>query len=214
MSAKIDLYTWGTPNGHKISIFLEETEIPYNVVPVNISNGEQFKQEFLAVSPNSKIPAIVYRDVPGEPISIFESGAILVYLAEKYGKFLPTEPSKKAKVLQWVFWQAGGLGPNLGQYGHFAKFAKEKIPYAIERFQSESLRLIGVFDKELATKKFIAGDEYTIADMMSFPWLRVAYTFGFADNLEVLAPFKNVKRYVDEIAQRPAVQKGLNVPAK
>src|SRR5436190_1168880 len=167
----IDLYYWPTPNGWKITIFFEESGVPYRVVPVNIGKGEQFTPEFLKISPNNRMPAIVDPDGPdGEPISLFESGAILVYLGEKTGQFLPREPRGRYDVLQWLMFQMGGIGPMFGQAGHFRRYAPEKIPYAIERYTNESKRLLRVLDGRLADRPFVAG-EYSIADMAIFPWV-------------------------------------------
>src|SRR4029077_1385391 len=169
----IDLYYWTSPNGHKITIFLEEAGTPYRIVPVDISVGDQFKPKFLKISPNNRMPAIVDNGPAemGPPVSVFESGAILLYLAEKTGKFLPTDLRGRAEVLQWLFWQMGGLGPMAGQNHHFAVYAPEKIPYAIERYTKETNRLYGVLNKRLADREFVAGD-YSIADMASYPWIR------------------------------------------
>ena len=167
----IDLHYWTTPNGHKITIFLEETGLPYRIVPVNIGQGDQFKPEFLAISPNNRMPAIVdHEPGGGKPISVFESGAILLYLAEKTGKFLPADLRGRYDVMQWLFWQMGGLGPMAGQNHHFGGYAPEKIPYAIERYVNETNRLYGVLNKRLADREFVAGD-YSIADMASYPWV-------------------------------------------
>ncbi|HWG06821.1 MAG TPA: glutathione S-transferase N-terminal domain-containing protein, partial [Beijerinckiaceae bacterium] len=168
----IDLYYWPTPNGHKIAIFLEETGLTYTIHPVNIGKGEQFSPAFLEISPNNRMPAITDRAPAdgGSPISVFESGAILVYLAEKIGRFLPSDPRGKAQVLQWLFWQMGGLGPMLGQNHHFANYASEKIPYAIDRYVKETNRLYGVLNHRLADREFVAGD-YSIADMACYPWI-------------------------------------------
>lgn len=168
----IDLYYWTTPNGHKITIFLEESGLPYRIRPVNISKGEQFEPGFLSISPNNRMPAIV-DDEPadgGPPLSVFESGAILVYLAEKCARFLPADPRGRAQTLQWLFWQMGGLGPMLGQNHHFVQYAPEKIPYAIDRYVKETNRLYGVLNRRLAESEFMAG-EYSIADMASYPWI-------------------------------------------
>ncbi len=164
----IDLYYWTTPNGHKITMFLEETGLPYTIVPVNIGAGDQFKPEFLAISPNNRMPAIIDREpaAGGAPISVFESGAILLYLAEKTGRFIPSDPRGRVEVLEWLFWQVGGLGPMAGQNHHFAVYANEKLPYAIERYVKETNRLYGVLNKRLADRPFLAG-EYSIADMAS-----------------------------------------------
>src|ERR1700754_1137901 len=203
----IDLYYWTTPNGHKITIFLEETGTPYKVFPVNIGKGEQFKAEFLAVSPNNRIPALVDHDPPGggKPISVFESGAMLVYLAEKTGKFLPKEPAKRADVMQWLFWQMGGLGPMSGQNNHFAHYALDKIPYAIDRYRNEVNRLYGVLNKKLEGRDFIAGD-YSIADMASYPWIVPYERQG-----QKLEDFPNVQRWFEAIKARPATVKAYEL---
>jgi GST-like protein len=169
----IDLHYWTTPNGHKVTMLLEETGLPYRVIPVNIGKGEQFTPEFLAIAPNNRIPAIVDHDPAegGAPISLFESGAILLYLAEKTGKLIPPGLRGRAEVLQWLFWQMGGLGPMAGQNHHFRNYAPEKIPYAIDRYVNETNRLYGVLNKRLADRAFLAGDEYSIADIASYPWI-------------------------------------------
>src|SRR3978361_2059828 len=167
----IDLHYWPTPNGHKITIFLEETGLPYEIFPVNIGTGEQFIPEFLKIAPNNRMPAIVDHEPAGggAPVSLFESGAILLYLAEKTGRFIPTDLRGRAEVLQWLFWQMGGLGPMLGQNHHFSQYAPEKIPYAINRYVNETNRLYGVLDRRLADRDFVAGADYTIADMACYP---------------------------------------------
>lgn len=169
----IDLYYWTTPNGHKITLFLEETGLPYAIHPINISQGDQFQADFLKVSPNNKIPAIVDRQPAdgGAPLSLFESGAILLYLAEKTGRFLAKDLRARQETLQWLFWQMGGLGPMAGQNHHFNRFAPEKIPYAIDRYVKETARLYGVLDQRLADRAFVAGDDYSIADMAIYPWI-------------------------------------------
>jgi GST-like protein len=199
----IDLHYWTTPNGHKITIFLEEARTPYRIVPVNISAGEQFRPEFLRISPNNRMPAIV-DDAPadgGAPISVFESGAILVYLAEKSGKFMPHDLRRRTDVLQWLFWQMGGLGPMAGQNHHFSHYAPEKIPYAIERYVKETNRLYGVLDRRLADRPFVAGD-YSIADMAAYPWVVPYERQG-----QRLEDFPNLKRWFDAIHERPAVKR-------
>jgi GSH-dependent disulfide-bond oxidoreductase len=197
----IDLYYWTTPNGHKITIFLEETGLPYRIVPVNISTGEQFKPEFLRVAPNNRIPAIVDGDPAGggEPIAVFESGAILQYLAEKTGKFLPKDLHGRTEVMKWLFWQMGGLGPMAGQNHHFRNYAPEKIPYAIERYVKETNRLYAVLNNRLADREFVAGD-YSIADMASYPWVVPYERQG--QNLD---EFLHLKRWFETIRARPAV---------
>ena len=206
----IDCYTWPTPNGHKVHIMLEETGLAYNVHPIDISAGDQFDPAFLKISPNNRMPAIVDTDGPdGEPISLFESGAILIYLAEKTGRFLPEAPRARYLTLQWLMWQMGGLGPMLGQAHHFRQYAPEQIPYAVERYTNEARRLYGVADRRLGETRFLAGEDYTIADIASFPWTRSHERQGvdFAD-------YPNVKRWFDEIAARPAVQRGVQVLAE
>jgi GST-like protein len=198
----IDLYYWPTPNGHKISLFLEETGLPYRLLPINIGRGEQFSAEFLAISPNNRIPAIVDQQPAdgGAPISVFESGAILLYLAEKTGAFLAREPRQRNRTLEWLFWQVGGLGPMLGQNHHFNRYAAEKIPYAIDRYVNETRRLYGVLDKQLAsTGAFLAGADYSIADMAAYPWI-VPYE---AQSM-TLEDFPQLKRWFEAIAARPA----------
>jgi GST-like protein len=197
----IDLYYWPTPNGHKITIFLEETGTPYRIVPINIGRGEQFRPEFLKISPNNRMPAIVDKD-PGdgkEPISVFESGAILVYLAAKSGKFMPRDTRAWVQVLEWLFWQVGGLGPMAGQAHHFLRYAPEKIPYAIERYVKETSRLYAVLDKRLADHEFVAGN-YSIADMAAYPW-----TVSHERQQQNLDEFPNLKRWFETIRGRPAV---------
>jgi GST-like protein len=197
----IDLHYWTTPNGHKVTIFLEETGTPYKIIPVNIGKGEQFKPEFLAISPNNRIPALTDTEPKGggKPLSVFESGAMLVYLAEKTGKFLPADPYGRYDVLQWVFWQMGGLGPMAGQNHHFKVYAKDKIQYAIDRYVNETNRLYGVLNKRLADREFLAG-EYSIADMASYPWVVPWERQG-----QDLNEFPHLKRWFTAIAARPAV---------
>ena len=199
----IDLYYAATPNGLKIKLFLEETGLPYKAFPVNISKGEQFKPEFLAISPNNKIPAIVDQGPQdgGAPIAIFESGAILVYLAEKTGRFMPKDLRGRVEVLKWLFWQVGGLGPMAGQAGHFRVYAPEPVPYAIDRYTKEVNRLYGVLDKQLAAHEYVAG-EYSIADMAIYPWI-----VPHAPHGQKLEDFPHLKRWFAAIAARPAVIK-------
>jgi GSH-dependent disulfide-bond oxidoreductase len=199
----IDLYYWTTPNGHKIPIFLEEAELPYTIHPINISKGEQFQPAFLQISSNNRIPAIVDRDPidRGEAISVFESGAILQYLAEKTGKFLPTDLRGRMETMQWLLWQVGGLGPMLGQNHHFTQYAPEKIPYAIQRYLKETERLYGVLDRQLTNREYITG-EYSIADMAAYPWI-VPHASQQID----LNAFPNVKRWFESIQSRPAVKR-------
>jgi GSH-dependent disulfide-bond oxidoreductase len=199
-SEMIDLYYWTTPNGHKITLFLEEAQVPYKIFPVNIGRGEQFKPEFLAISPNNRIPAIVDRAPKdgGAPISIFESGAILLYLAEKTGQFISTDIRQRFTTLEWLFWQMGGLGPMAGQAHHFRNYAPEKIPYAIDRYVNETHRLYSVMNKRLAEHAFLA-DDYSIADMACYPWI-VPYA-GQGQNLD---DFPHLKRWFETIKARPA----------
>jgi GST-like protein len=205
----IDVYSWATPNGHKVHIMLEECGLTYRAHAVNIGAGDQFKPEFLAISPNNKIPAITDPDGPdGEPISLFESGAILLYLAGKTGRFLPDSVRGRYDVLQWLMFQMGGVGPMLGQAHHFRIYAPEKLPYAIDRYTNEAKRLYGVMDKRLAKSKYIAGPEYTIADIAIFPWLRSWKNQGIE-----WADYPHLKGWFDEIAARPAVQRGVEVLA-
>jgi len=203
----IDLSYWPTPNGHKITMFLEEAGLPYRVVPVNIGAGEQFKPEFLAISPNNRMPAIVDHTPSGggEPISVFESGAILVYLAEKAEQFIPAEARGRAEVLEWLFWQVGGLGPMAGQNHHFSRYAAEKIPYAIERYVKETNRLYGVLDRRLAGREFVAG-AYSIADMAAYPWIVPHEAQG-----QKLADFPNLNRWFAAIGCRPATVRAYEV---
>ncbi len=207
--APIDVYSWATPNGHKVHIMLEECGLPYRAHPVNIGKGDQFEPAFLKISPNNKIPAITDPQGPdGKPISLFESGAILVYLAGKTGKFLPQDDRGRFAVLQWLMFQMGSVGPMLGQTHHFRNYAPEKIPYAIDRYSNETKRLYGVIDKQLSTHKFVAGDSYTIADIAIFPWLRSYENQGIT-----LEDFPHLKQWLDGIAARPAVQRGVKVLA-
>jgi GSH-dependent disulfide-bond oxidoreductase len=202
----IDLYYWPTPNGHKVTIFLEEAGLPYTVIPVNIGRGDQFKPEFLAISPNNRMPAIVDHDGPGgEPISVFESGAILQYLGRKTGQFYPTEERARVEVEQWLFWQMGGLGPMAGQANHFRIYAPEKVPYAVARYTNEVNRLYGVMNKRLADRPFLAGD-YSIADMACVGWAS-----GWERQGQDIDEFPHFKRWLETVRARPAVQRGLAV---
>jgi GST-like protein len=200
----IDLYTFTTPNGRKASIMLEEVELPYNVHKIDITKNEQFTPEFVAINPNSKIPAIVDRDTG---ITVFESGAILIYLAEKTGKLLPTNDKERFQVLSWLMLQMGSVGPMFGQLNHFKKFAPEKIPYAIERYEKETLRLYSVLDTQLAEREYLCGD-YSIADIATYPWVAIYEFQGLT-----LDNHPNLKRWVETMQQRPAVQRGMAVPA-
>ena len=205
----IDLYTWATPNGHKVHIMLEETGLPYNVIPVNIGEGDQFKPDFLKISPNNKMPAMVDTDGPGgKPMSLFESGAILIYLASKTGRFLPEDLRDRWSTLQWLMFQMGGVGPMLGQAHHFLQYAPEKIEYAMNRYRNEANRLYGVIDRRLRESKYIACDEYTIADMAIVPWLRMPERQGV--NVD---EYPHLKKWRAAILERPAVQRGVKVLA-
>src|SRR5947209_6030710 len=199
----IDLHYWTTPNGHKITMFLEETGLPYRIIPVNIGKGDQFRPEFLKISPNNRIPAIVDNEPKdgGAPISVFESGAILLYLAEKTGRFIAPDIRGRVEVLQWLFWQMGGLGPMAGQNHHFGTYAPEKIPYAIDRYRNETNRLYGVLNKRLAERSFVAGD-YSIADMAAYPWIVPYERQG-----QKLEDFPQLKRWFEAIRARPAVER-------
>lgn len=202
----IQLYTWGTPNGKKVSIMLEEIGTPYEVHPINLNQGDQFKPEYLAINPNNKIPAIIDPEGPGgEPLTLFESGAILMYLAEKSGKLWPADMRRRYTVIQWLMFQMGGVGPMFGQANYFYRM-EEKVPAAIERFRKEALRLYGVLDKELGQREFLAGD-YSIADIATYPWV-------WRHNIHQvkLEDFPNVKRWYDAIGARPAVQRGMEIP--
>jgi GST-like protein len=204
----IDLYFWSTPNGYKISILLEELCLPYNVIPVHIGKGDQFKAEFLKISPNNKIPAIVDSDGPdGKPMALFESGAIMMYLAEKSGwAFLPQDMRQRYEVVQWLMFQMGGVGPLLGQAHHFRKYAPETLQYAIDRYTNEARRLYTVIDRRLGESEYLAGAEYSIADMATFPWLRAHKWQG-----QNIADFSNLQRWYSTVRERPAVQRGLAV---
>ncbi len=204
----IDLYTWSTSNGRKASIVLEELGADYTVHPIHIGKGDQFAPEFLAINPNGKIPAIVDSDGPGgAPITVFESGAILIYLAEKFGRFLPAEPVARMEVIQWLMFQMGGIGPIFGQVHHFLRAAKEKVPYGIERYGTEARRLYGVLDRRLDGRDHLAGDGYSIADIATYPWV-LRHEWQQID----LADYPNVKRWFDAIGSRPAVQRGIQIP--
>ncbi|NEU73220.1 thiol:disulfide oxidoreductase [Hassallia byssoidea VB512170] len=199
----IDLYTFTTPNGRKASVMLEEVELPYNVHKIDITKNEQFTPEYIAINPNSKIPAIIDQDTE---MKVFESGAILIYLAEKTGKFLPVDQKGRFQVLEWLMWQMGGVGPMSGQLNHFKRYAPEKIPYAIARYEKETLRLYSVLDKQLVDKEFICGD-YSIADIATYPWISIYESQGLT-----LDNHPNLKRWVETVQQRPAVQQGMKVP--
>ena len=205
----LEVYSWATPNGHKVHIMLEECELPYRVHPVDIAAGQQFSADFLAISPNNKIPALVDSDGPdGHPMSLFESGAILLYLAGKTNRFMPNSVRGRYEVLQWLMFQMGGVGPMLGQAHHFRIYATQKIDYAINRYTNEAKRLYGVMDKQLANNKYIAGDQYTIADMAIYPWLRSWKNQGID-----WTDYPRLKAWFDEVSARPAVQRGVAVLA-
>jgi len=205
----IDVYSWPTPNGHKVHIMLEECGLPWRAIPVNIGTGDQFRPDFLAISPNNKIPAITDPQGPDDkPISLFESGAILVYLASKTGRLLPKSDRARFEVLQWLMFQMGGVGPMIGQTHHFRLYAPEKIPYAIDRYSNETRRLYGVIDRRLAESRFLGGREYSIADIATFPWLRNWQNQGI-----VLTDYPHLKKWFDAISERPAVQRGVQVLA-
>ena len=204
----IDLYTWSTPNGRKVSIMLEETGLAYRVHKIDISKGDQFKPEFVAINPNSKIPAIIDGDGPGgKQLTLFESGAIVIYLAEKTGKFLPKDPAVRYVVLEWVMFQMGGVGPMFGQVHHFLRAAPEPVPYAIERYARETRRLYGVLDARLGKAEYLAG-EYSIADIATYPWVARHEWHKVA-----LGDFPNVERWYQTIGARPAMARGMAVPA-
>jgi GSH-dependent disulfide-bond oxidoreductase len=204
----IDVYFWPTPNGQKVTIALEELRLPYNVIPINIGKGDQFKPEFLKISPNNKMPAIVDSDGPGsKTISIFESGAILIYLAEKTGRLMPTDTRGRYKVLEWLMFQMASVGPMLGQAHHFRRYAPEQIQYAINRYTNEAKRIYGVIDKRVGEVPYLAG-EYSIADIATYPWLKLHKPQG-----QKLEDFPNLKRWYEAMEARPAVQKGMAVMA-
>jgi GST-like protein len=207
MTQPIDLYYWPTPNGWKITIFLEETGLPYDLIPVDITSGDQFEEGFLKISPNNKMPAVVDPEGPnGEPISLFESGAILIYLAEKTGLFLPESPRERYVALQWLMFQMGHVGPMLGQAHHFRQYADEEIPYAVERYTNEAARLYGVMDRRLSEAEYFAGDEYSIADMATYPWI-VPYKMQGQKKED----YPNLTRWYESVKARPAVRRGLDV---
>jgi GSH-dependent disulfide-bond oxidoreductase len=209
MTAPIQVWSWPTPNGHKVHIMLEECGLPYEVVPVDINAGDQFKPEFLAINPNHRIPAIVDPEGPGgERFALFESGAILIYLAEKTGMLIPSDPAAGYRCLQWLMWQMGGVGPMFGQYNHFAAYAPEKLPYAVERYANEVRRLHRVLGKRLSESEYLAGPDYSIADIATFAWVRNSDRRGID-----LADYPAVRRWHDAVAARPAVQRGVAVLA-
>ncbi|WP_218080083.1 glutathione S-transferase family protein [Anthocerotibacter panamensis] len=206
----IDLYTWGTPNGQKASIMLEESGLSYTVHPINITKGEQRTPEYLQINPNGKIPAIVDREV-GDGLAVFESGAILIYVAEKSGRLLAPSGPERAQTLCWVFWQVGGLGPMIGQWGHFARAASEKIPYAINRYFEESLRLLGVLDKHLEGREYLTA-HYSIADIANYPWVAGGFKFIGSQHPEIPSRFCNLQPWLDRVGQRPTVIAGMSIP--
>ena len=207
--AEIQLYSWPTPNGHKVHIMLEECGLAYRAIPVNIGAGDQFKPDFLEISPNNKIPAMTDPQGPdGKPISLFESGAILVYLAAKTGKFMPRSDRARYEVLQWLMFQMGGVGPMLGQNHHFRTYAPEKLPYAIERYTNEARRLYGVIDKRLSVSRYLGGKDYSIADIATYPWLRNWKNQGIE-----LEDFPSLRAWFDGLEASPAVQRGCKVLA-
>jgi GST-like protein len=202
----IQLYTWKTPNGKKPAILLEELGVPYKLMPIDLSKSEQFTPDFLKISPNNKIPGLVDNDV-----TIFESGAILTYLAEKFEKYLPAHGPERYKVLEWTYWQVGGIGPMLGQLGYFAVRAEEKVPQAISRFKEEGERLLGVLDKQLEKNTYVAGNMYTIADMATYPWIVAAYEMMKEPLSEAIEKNKNIKRWLDVMGEKPAVKRGMDI---
>src|SRR5690554_1066449 len=210
----IELYSLGTPNGQKVSVALEEMEFPYNEHKIDIMNGDQFTPEFIKINPNSKIPAIVDLEGPdGKPLAIMESGAILMYLAQKSQKFFPQDPRLQSEVLQWLFFQVGGIGPMFGQFGHFFKYAKEKCdhPYPLERYTKESKRLLQVLDTRLEGRQYLVGEEYTIADMAIMPWVMCLDVFYGANEQLGLSEYKNVHAWVKRLLDRPKTAKGMEV---
>ena len=210
MTQPIDLYYWPTPNGWKVTIFLEEAGLPYEVIPVDIGAGDQFEPEFLRISPNNKMPAIVDPDGPdGEPISVFESGAILIYLSEKLGYLIPESPRERYEVLQWLMFQMGTVGPMLGQAHHFRKYSPEEIPYAIERYTNEAARICGVMDRHLSEAEYFAAGEYTIADVAIYPWL-----VSHANQGQSMSDYPNLARWFEAVGSRPAVERALEVGAE
>ena len=213
----IDVYSWPTPNGHKVHVMLEETGLDYNVHPINIQKGDQFAPDFLKISPNNRIPAIVDQDGPGgKPYALFESGAILIYLAEKTGKLLPADPAARIECIQWLMFQMGGVGPMVGQLGHFYKFAADKItdPYPTDRYVAETKRLLNVLNKRPEGRDYIMGEDFTIADIATFPWIRVIDGFYGAGKVVGLTDYANVTAYVQRCASRPAVATGLTQPSR
>jgi GSH-dependent disulfide-bond oxidoreductase len=204
----IDLYTWATPNGHKVAIMLEEIALDYRVHPIDIGNEEQFAPGYVAINPNGKIPTIVDQEGPGgDPFTVFESGAILIYLAEKTGRLLSPDPRPRSQAIQWLMFQVGGIGPMFGQAQHFRRFAPQPLPYAIERYSKEAARLYGVLDRRLGADQFLAGGGYSIADIATYPWVTRHEWQGV-----LLTDYPNVRRWCETVGQRPAVQRGMQVP--
>ena len=208
----IDFYTWTTPNGRKVSIMLEETGLPYKVIPVNLREQKQFTPEFTALNPNQRIPVIVDHDADGGQLTVIESGAILIYLAEKTGQFLPRAGHARSEAMQWLMFQMGGIGPMMGQASYFANTAEEKIPFAIQRYINESVRLVGVLNTRLDGREFLGG-AYSIADMATYPWVAAGWNVFKAMMPEKVGAFGHVQRWLDAMAARPAVQRGMQVPA-
>ena len=202
----IDFYYWPTPNGWKVSIMLEECGLDYRMVPINISKGDQFKPEFLAISPNNRMPAIVDHDEPGGPMAIFESGAILLHLAEKTGRFAPTDRRGRKEMMEWLFWQVGNLGPMAGQLSHFVNYAQGEHPYSLGRYKNEYNRCLGVLERRLEGRDYILGDEYSIADIISWPWVLIAKPLG-----QAIEEFPNVARWRAAVRDRPAVKRGVDL---
>lgn len=202
----IDFYYWPTPNGWKVAIMLEECNLEYRTIPVNIGKGDQFKPEFLAISPNNRMPAIVDHDAPGGPLPIFESGSILIHLAERTGRFMPTDPVGRKECLEWLFWQVGNLGPMAGQLSHFVNYARGEHPYSLKRYADEYHRCLGVLERRLEGRAFILGSEYSIADMISWPWVLIAKPLG-----QDLDEFPNVSRWRGAVRDRPAVRRGVDL---
>ncbi|MBT6205987.1 MAG: glutathione S-transferase N-terminal domain-containing protein [Alphaproteobacteria bacterium] len=202
----IDFYYWPTPNGWKVAILLEELGDPYTMIPVNISKGDQFKPEFLAISPNHRMPAIVDHDVPGKPVTVFESGAIMFYLARKTGRFMASDPLLEKETLEWLFWQTGNQGPMAGQLSHFVNYAPDQNPYALERYRNEYDRCLGVLERRLEGRDWIVGEDYSIADMICWPWVLIAKPLSSS-----LDAFPNVSRWRKAVKERPAVQRGVDL---
>lgn len=215
MTEKIQLYSLATPNGQKVSIALEEMQLPYEAHLINILQGEQFRPDFIKINPNSKIPAIIDIAADGKPQAIMESGAILIYLAQKSGKFLPSDPRLHSETLQWLFFQVGGIGPMFGQFGHFFKYAKDKCdhPYPLERYRGEAKRLLGVLDTRLEGRTYLVGEQYTIADMAIYPWVNGLSAFYEAEDTLEINKFKNICAWRDRIAARPLTAKGMQICA-